>query len=41
MKDAIADTSKTPYIKPTLMKHKPLRDITAQNGSIIEIEPPR
>jgi hypothetical protein len=24
---------KTPYAKPTLTKHKPLRDITAQSAS--------
>ena len=27
---------KTLYVKPTLTKHKPLRDITAGNGSIRE-----
>lgn len=30
--------SKQPYTKPTLTKHKPLRDITAGNGS--HIAPP-
>jgi hypothetical protein len=25
---------KKPYTKPTLTKHKPLRDITALNGSL-------
>ncbi|VUZ85513.1 hypothetical protein MELA_01898 [Candidatus Methylomirabilis lanthanidiphila] len=35
MKDIVTETSKMPYTKPTLTKHKPLRDITAGvNGSI-------
>jgi hypothetical protein len=33
-KDVVAEDPKMPYTKPTLTKHKPLRDITAQNGSI-------
>jgi len=27
-------SKKKPYTKPTLTKHKPLRDITATNGSV-------
>lgn len=33
MKD-VTPTPKQPYTKPTLTKHKPLRDITAANPSI-------
>lgn len=32
MKDVGTEESKQPYSKPTLTKHKPLRDIT-RNGS--------
>ena len=28
---------KKPYVKPTLTKHKPLRDVTAGNGPSIPI----
>ncbi len=29
MKDVVVESPKVPYSKPTLTKHKPLRDITA------------
>ena len=32
MKNGVTSAPKQPYTKPTLTKHKPLRDITA-NGS--------
>lgn len=28
MKDVVTEESKQPYTKPTLTRHKPLRDIT-------------
>lgn len=28
-KDVATEDPRTPYMKPTLIKHKPLRDITA------------
>lgn len=31
----VKTTSKQPYTKPTLTKHKPLRDITAGNASVV------
>ncbi|GEM_PF-2482612 len=33
MKDIVTEGPKMPYTKPTLTKHKPLRDITATGGS--------
>lgn len=33
MKVVVTKGPKTPYTKPTLTKHKPLRDITAQSMS--------
>jgi hypothetical protein len=34
-KDVVAEDPKTPHTKPTLTKHKPLRDIiTAGSGSL-------
>lgn len=33
MKEIVTEEPKMPYTKPTLTKHKPLRDITAGNGS--------
>ncbi len=33
-KNMVAENPTLPYSKPTLTKHKPLRDITAQAGSI-------
>lgn len=33
MKAVVPESPKMPYTKPTLTKHKPLRDITA-NGSL-------
>jgi hypothetical protein len=32
--EEVKATSKQPYTKPTLTKHKPLRDITAQSASL-------
>ncbi|VUZ85509.1 hypothetical protein MELA_01894 [Candidatus Methylomirabilis lanthanidiphila] len=29
MKNVVAEDPKMPYVKPTLTKHQPLRDITA------------
>jgi hypothetical protein len=33
MKAVVTENPKQPYMKPTLTKHKPLRDITATGGS--------
>ncbi len=33
MNNVVTPAPKQPYTKPTLTKHKPLRDITAQQGS--------
>jgi hypothetical protein len=35
MKNGVTSAPKQPYTKPTLTKHKPLRDITAQLSSTI------
>lgn len=35
MKDETTEDLKMPYTKPILTKHKPLRDITAEDLSVI------
>ncbi|CBE67964.1 protein of unknown function [Candidatus Methylomirabilis oxygeniifera] len=35
MKEIVTEEPKMPYTKPTLTKHKPLRDITAGDVSVI------
>lgn len=37
MKDVVTESPKMPYTKPTLTKHKPLRDITAGGASSIPV----
>jgi hypothetical protein len=34
MKAVVTESPKRPYTKPTLTKHKPLRDITAADISV-------
>jgi hypothetical protein len=35
MNNVVAPALKQPYTKPTLTKHKPLRDITAGDVSVV------
>ena len=35
MKAVVTESPKQPYTKPTLTKHKPVRDITAADFSIV------
>jgi len=34
MKAVVTESPKQPYTKPTLAKHKPLRDITATSSEV-------